>query len=55
MIGLLRAFTGLALGALLSGVVVAVLLGLRLIGRRSYIPYGPFLIVGTLWATLVTP
>jgi len=54
-LGLLRTFTGVALGAAFSGVVVIILLALRVIGRRSYIPYGPFLIVGSLWAALVTP
>lgn len=55
ILGFWRAFGGVAVGALLSGVVVAVLLVTRRIGRRSYIPYGPFLIVGTLWAALITP
>lgn len=54
-LGLLRTFSGIAVGALLSGVVVMVLLVVRVIDRRSYIPYGPFLILGTLWAALVTP
>jgi len=52
-VGLLRTFSGIVLGALLSALVVLVLLGFRVIDRRSYIPYGPFLILGTLWATLV--
>jgi prepilin signal peptidase PulO-like enzyme (type II secretory pathway) len=29
--------------------VLAVLLAARRIGRRSYIPFGPFLILGILW------
>jgi leader peptidase (prepilin peptidase)/N-methyltransferase len=52
-LGLVRTFVGIAFGALLSAVVVLVLLGLRVIGPRSYIPYGPFLILGSLWVTLV--
>jgi leader peptidase (prepilin peptidase)/N-methyltransferase len=54
MVGILRTFAGIASGAMLSGVVVLVLLALRRIGRRSYIPYGPFLILGTIWAALIS-
>jgi leader peptidase (prepilin peptidase)/N-methyltransferase len=50
--GLLRTFNALLIGAVLSGVVVIVLMALRRVTRRSYIAYGPFLIVGTLWAVL---
>jgi leader peptidase (prepilin peptidase)/N-methyltransferase len=45
-------FNALLVGAVLSGVVILVLMAFRRIGRRSYIAYGPFLIVGTLWAVL---
>jgi leader peptidase (prepilin peptidase)/N-methyltransferase len=38
---------------LLAGVVLVVLLITRRIGRRSYIPFGPFFIVGALWAVLL--
>jgi leader peptidase (prepilin peptidase)/N-methyltransferase len=51
--GPIRTFSGLLFGALLSGAVIVVLMVARRIGRRSYIPYGPFLILGTLWAVLV--
>jgi leader peptidase (prepilin peptidase)/N-methyltransferase len=51
--GAWRTFNALLIGALLSGVVILVLLVLRKITRRSYIPYGPFLVIGTLWAVLV--
>jgi leader peptidase (prepilin peptidase)/N-methyltransferase len=51
--GPIRTFSGLLFGALLSGAVIVVLMAARRIGRRSYIPYGPFLILGTLWAVLV--
>jgi leader peptidase (prepilin peptidase)/N-methyltransferase len=50
--GPLRTFNALLAGAVLSGVVILVLIVLRRITRRSYIPYGPFLIIGTLWAVL---
>jgi leader peptidase (prepilin peptidase)/N-methyltransferase len=52
--GPVRTFNGLLVGALFSGLVILVLLAARRITRRSYIPYGPFLIVGTLWAVLAT-
>lgn len=47
-----RAIVGLATGAALAGLVIVVLLAARRIGLRSYVPYGPFLIVGALWAIL---
>ncbi len=37
----------------LSGVVIVLLLATRRIGRRTYIPFGPFFIVGALWAVLI--
>ena len=37
----------------LSGVVIVVLLLGRRIGRRTYIPFGPFFIIGALWAVLI--
>ncbi len=37
----------------LSGVVLVVLLATRRIGRRTYIPFGPFFIIGALWAVLI--
>ena len=49
----LRLFAGVAYGVVLAGVVILVLLLSRRIGRKSYVPFGPFLIVGALWAILV--
>jgi leader peptidase (prepilin peptidase)/N-methyltransferase len=40
-------------GALLAGVVVLVLVLARRITLRSYVPFGPFLIIGAAWAILV--
>ena len=40
-------------GLLFSGIVLIVLLAARRIGRRSYVPFGPFFIIGALWAVLV--
>ena len=45
----------LVAGALLAGVGVALLLFVRRISLKSYVPYGPFLIAGTLWAILALP
>ena len=51
--GLSRAAIGVIAGALLSGVVVMVLLASRRVTLHSYIPFGPFLIIGAFWAVLV--
>jgi leader peptidase (prepilin peptidase)/N-methyltransferase len=53
--GPLRMFSGVVYGTLLAGVVIVVLLVLRRITLRSYIPFGPFLIFGAIWALLVIP
>lgn len=55
MTGLTRTVTGLLAGLLAAGVVLAVLLATRRIGRRAYVPFGPFLIFGALWGIFVTP
>ncbi len=51
--GLERAVIAVVAGALLSGLVVAVLLVARRVSLRSFIPFGPFLIAGALWALLL--
>jgi leader peptidase (prepilin peptidase) / N-methyltransferase len=48
-----RALSGTLVGLLIAGVVLLVLLATRRIGRKSYIPFGPFLIIGALWAVLI--
>lgn len=53
MLGFTRALGGVLGGLLLAGVVLVVLLAARRIGRRSYVPFGPFLIIGALWAVLI--
>jgi len=53
MIGFLRAFTGLLSGLLASGLVLVLLLVTRRIGRRTFVPFGPFLIFGALWGIFV--
>jgi leader peptidase (prepilin peptidase)/N-methyltransferase len=51
--GPLRLVSGLIAGAIIAALVILVLIALRRITLRSYVPYGPFLIVGTMWALLV--
>jgi leader peptidase (prepilin peptidase) / N-methyltransferase len=53
MLGFVRAVGGALFGLLVSGAVLGVLLVTRRIGRRSYVPFGPFLIIGIFWAVLV--
>jgi len=53
MVGGERALGGTLVGLLVAGVVLAVLLVARRIGRRTYVPFGPFLILGALWAVLI--
>jgi leader peptidase (prepilin peptidase) / N-methyltransferase len=56
-VGLLAGFARTALGViggvLLSGVVIVALLVTRRITLKSFIPYGPFLIIGAFWAVLL--
>ncbi len=51
--GPLRMFSGVVYGALLAGAVIIVLLAFRRITLKTFIPFGPFLIIGALWALLV--
>lgn len=51
--GLVRTITGIVVGALLGGIVLGGLIVARRIGRQTFIPYGPFLIVGAFWGVLV--
>jgi leader peptidase (prepilin peptidase)/N-methyltransferase len=52
MLGLYAAVGGLMAGLFVSGVVLLVLLAARRIGRRSYVPFGPFLILGALFGLM---
>lgn len=47
-----RLFFGLVFGAIVAAIAIVVLVGLRRITLRSYVPYGPFLIAGAIWALL---
>jgi leader peptidase (prepilin peptidase)/N-methyltransferase len=53
MVGGERALGGTLVGLLIAGVTLALLLVTGRIGRRSYVPFGPFLILGALWAVLI--
>jgi prepilin signal peptidase PulO-like enzyme (type II secretory pathway) len=50
--GPLRLLVGLIGGALAGAIAIVALIVLRRITLRSYVPYGPFLIVGAIWALL---
>lgn len=50
-----HALYGTLFGLFVSGVVLLVLLATRRIGRKTFIPFGPFLIIGALWGVLVLP
>lgn len=51
--GAYRALVGVVSGVFLAGAVIVVLLVARRITLKSYIPFGPFLILGALWAILL--
>lgn len=52
--GFPRTLTGLLAGTVLAGAVLLVLLVLRRITLKTYVPFGPFLIVGAAYGVLVT-
>jgi len=47
-----RLIYGVIYGALLAGIVLVVLLVLKRITLKTFVPYGPFLIVGAIWSIL---
>ena len=53
--GASRLLGGVVFALLLAGVVLVVLLVTRRIGRQTYVPFGPFFILGALWAVLIRP
>jgi leader peptidase (prepilin peptidase)/N-methyltransferase len=53
--GAARLLAAVVAGAILAAVAIVILLGARRITLRSYVPYGPFLVLGALWALLVLP
>jgi leader peptidase (prepilin peptidase) / N-methyltransferase len=53
LLGLVRLVLCVVSSAILGGVVIVALLALRRVSLRSYVPYGPFLIAGAVWAALL--
>jgi leader peptidase (prepilin peptidase)/N-methyltransferase len=53
MAGAGRAFDSVVVALVLSGVVLLTLLAAKRIGRRTYVPFGPFFILGVVWVVLV--
>jgi len=51
--GAYRALVGVAFGVLVAGIVILGLLAARRVTLRSYVPFGPFLVLGALWSVLV--
>ncbi len=51
--GAYRAVAGTLVGVIVAGVVIVLLLVTRRVTLKSYIPFGPFLILGALWAILL--
>lgn len=52
--GAVRLIAMVIVGALAAAVGIIVLLVLRRITLKSYVPYGPFLIIGAVWALTVS-
>ncbi|MEA2609991.1 MAG: leader peptidase (prepilin peptidase) / N-methyltransferase [Chloroflexota bacterium] len=48
-----RALGSVVFALVVAGIVLIVLLAARRIGRRTYVPFGPFFILGALWAVLL--
>jgi leader peptidase (prepilin peptidase)/N-methyltransferase len=55
IVGAGRIVVTVAVGAVAAALGILVLLVLRRITLKSYVPYGPFLIGGAMWAILATP
>lgn len=47
-----RLFLGLVSGAIVAAIAIVALIALRRITLKTYVPYGPFLIAGAMWALL---
>lgn len=55
IVGATRIVATVIVGAVAAAVAIVVLIAARRITLKSYVPYGPFLIAGALWAMLATP
>ncbi len=53
LVGGSRGLGSVVFALVLSGIVLLVLLAARRIGRRTYVPFGPFFIIAALWAVLI--
>lgn len=53
LVGGSRALSSVIFALAFAGVVIVILLVARRIGRKTYIPFGPFFIIGALWAVLI--
>ena len=53
LLGAVRMVLAVFVGVLLGGVVIGALLVTRRIGLKTFVPYGPFLILGVVWAALL--
>jgi prepilin signal peptidase PulO-like enzyme (type II secretory pathway) len=51
--GFARVVVAVFAGVMIGGVVIAALLVARRVTLKSYIPFGPFLIIGAIWAVLL--
>jgi leader peptidase (prepilin peptidase)/N-methyltransferase len=51
--GFIRIVLSVFAAAMIAGVVIVALLATRRATLRSYIPLGPFLIMGVVWAVLL--
>jgi leader peptidase (prepilin peptidase) / N-methyltransferase len=55
LLGPLRTIQGVVWGAFVGGIVILLLLVTRRVTLKSYVPFGPFLIGGVLYAILALP
>jgi leader peptidase (prepilin peptidase)/N-methyltransferase len=53
LVGPMRLLTAVVIGVFIAGIVIVALLLTKRITMKSFIPYGPFLIIGAAWAILV--
>ena len=54
LVGVARLFATVVIGAVSAAAGIVILIALHRITLKSYVPYGPFLIVGAIWAITVT-
>lgn len=53
ILGFPRELLGLSGAAIVTAVVLGILLASGRIGRRTYVPFGPFLLIGVVWGMIV--